>query len=170
MPLAATSLIVFLLVGIMPVSLAAPDQTAEWEKVYENGDANDVSVVAESPNHPAKLEKEDENGHMQRIICRQIYFVCLHRYGRRCQKACFYDYYVCFGVSNGLDAEEYIPGALTAQDQLAEFEEKSETGDGTHRVNPLVCLRIYYFCTYYYTGCTGACLFGRRKCLRGRGL
>ena len=152
------------------MTFAAPDQTAEWKKLNENEDAKDMYVAAERADKLAELEEKDENGHVQRVNCRRIYFVCLYRYGRRCQKACFYNYYVCFGVSNGLDAEGYIQYALTAPNQPADFEERSENGDVQRRVNPLVCLRIYHLCAYYYSRCTGACLFGRRKCLSGRGV
>ena len=50
MALTRISVTLLLLVGIMSVAFAAPDQTAELEKTNENGDAQDVSVAAERPD------------------------------------------------------------------------------------------------------------------------
>ena len=50
MALTRISVTLLLLVGIMSVGFAAPDQTAELEKTNENGDAQDVSVAAERPD------------------------------------------------------------------------------------------------------------------------
>ena len=71
------------------MTFAAPDQTAEWEKLTENGDAKDMSVAAERSDQLAELEEQDENGHVQRVNCRRIYFVCLYRYGVVAKKLAF---------------------------------------------------------------------------------
>ena len=52
MALTRISVTLLLLVGIMSVTFAAPDQNAELEKSNENADAQDVSVAAERPHRP----------------------------------------------------------------------------------------------------------------------
>ena len=71
--------ITFLLVGVVSVTFAAPNQTAELEKSNENGDAQDVSAAAKRSEYFAELE-EDENEEVQHHSCRYKYFPCHHCY------------------------------------------------------------------------------------------
>ena len=129
MALTEISVTLLFLVGIMSVTFAAPDQTAELGKLNENQDAMDVSVAAERPDQSAELEEEDENGDVQRLSCARKYRACLHYFGRRCLMACYFNYYVCVRLRRGQDP-------LDLPRQPTELEEENENGDVQHHPPP----------------------------------
>ena len=128
-----------LLVGIMSVTFAAPDQNAELEKSNKNADAHDVSVAAERTHRPVEMEEDDENGDVQRYSCLYKYRVCIHRYTYRCYRACLFQYRVCRRLTRGQDAEGSIQDAMAVPDQVAEFKDEYENGDVQRRLSRSVC-------------------------------
>ena len=159
--------VALLLVGIMSGTFAAPDQTAELEKSNENGDAQDVSVTIERLERPVELEEDDESGDLQRRTCYQKYTYCYHLFGRRCLRACFFQYRICRRFSRVQEAEGTLQDALVAPYQPAELEDENENGDVQRRIPFRLCYRIYYICRINYRFCAGACVYHYHLCKRG---
>ena len=79
MALTKTSVNLLLLLGILSLTLALPDQTSELEKSNENGDTQDVPVAAEKPDrpNPTELDVAHENGAVQFRTCFFKYYIYL---------------------------------------------------------------------------------------------
>ena len=151
----------------MSVTFAASDQTAELEKSNENLEAQDVSMAIERPDRSVELEEEDENGDVQHLGCFYTYRVCLHRFGYICYGACLFQLRRCKNLPRKQDVEGSIQDTLAAPDQRPEFEEESEKKD-IQRLHPILCIRTYRICVYYFRHCTLACDFHYFWCIRGR--
>ena len=154
--------VALLLVGIMPGSLAAPDQTAELEKSNVNGDAQDASVAIERLHRPIELEDN-----LQGLSCSQKFKTCYRIYSPQyCSRVCYFQKRVCKLLSRVQEVEGSIQDALVAPYQPAEFEAESEHGD-VQRISPKVCLEIYHLCKSHYKFCVKACDYHYHLCMRG---
>ena len=177
MTLTRISVTLLLLVGIMSVTFAAPDQIDELEKSNENGDAQDVYVAAERTDRPVELNEEDENGDVQhgKFYCFRRLIRCRRRcHSSRCRKRCKAHYRRCRRRVTQ-DDEERIqqdfatpdePEAVETPNRIVELEEEDENGDVQHSV--LYChrrlLRCRRPCSSHY--CLKGCSLYYRNCRR----
>ena len=169
MALTKTSVNLLLLLGILSLTLATPDQTSELEKSNENGDTQDVPVAAEKPDRPSptELDVAHENGAVQFRTCFFKYYTCRRRFFPRCVKACNFQFFVC-KRRRQRGVEETIQYALNAPKQPAEFEEENENGNVQYRYRRFICNRIYRRCAYQFRYfCRKVCAYNYQQCIRG---
>ena len=141
-----------------------------------------VVTFAQFPYRESGEENEYGDVQARKRLCLLQGRYCVWRFPR-CKRACYHNYYYCIRLHRVVqDVKESTEDSLTALDQPmafasssvdmpAEFEEENENGNAQHRYKLSTCYILYGHCICKSgIRCKQACLYGFRKCVRGRRL